>query len=72
MADLQQARAAKSRLRSELTGHDGVRGVGLAAAEDGYCLQVNVARPADGADLPGDVDGVRVRVRVVGPVRARS
>lgn len=70
MADLDQARAAKARLRSALAGHAGIQGVGLARTEDGYCLQVNLTRTEDD-DLPGTVDGVPVRVRVVGAVRAR-
>ena len=71
MADLQQARAAKTRLRTALSGHAGVQAVGLARVRDGYCLQVNVARAEDD-DIPGSIDGVPVRVRIVGAVHARG
>lgn len=70
MADLEQARAAKSRVRAALAGHDGIEGIGLAPEGGGYCVQVNVLRVAAGSDVPADVDGVPVHVRVVGPVRA--
>ena len=69
MADLEQARAAKERLRMTLKGRSDVRGIGIAPADDGYQLQVNMSRDP-GSDLPGAVDGVHVRVRVVGAIRA--
>ena len=71
MADLEQARAAKERLRMTLKGRPDVRGIGIARAADGYQLQVNVSRDS-GADLPGAVDGVDVRVRVVGAITASA
>ena len=70
MADLQQARAAKALLRTALSGHAGVQTVGLARLRDGYCVQVNLAHAEDD-DIPGTVDGVPVRVRVVGAVHPR-
>jgi len=71
MADLAQARAAKERLRSTLQGRSDVRGIGIARSSNGYQLQVNMSRDP-GSDLPGAVDGVDVRVRVVGAVRASA
>lgn len=71
MADLEQARAAKEHLRMRLKGRSDVRGIGIARASDGYQLQVNVSR-GPGPDLPGAVDGVDVRVRVVGAIRASA
>jgi len=71
MADLEQARAAKERLRMTLKGRSDVRGIGISRADDGYQLQVNVSR-SPGPDLPGAVDGVDVRVRVVGAIRASA
>lgn len=71
MADLEQARAAKERLRMTLKGRSDVRGIGIARAADGYQLQVNLSRDS-GSDLPGAVDGVDVRVRVVGSIRASA
>jgi hypothetical protein len=74
MADLEQARAAKERLRTTLQGRSDVRGIGIARAADGYQLQVNVAREhgTEHSDLPGAVDGVDVRVRVVGAIHASA
>jgi hypothetical protein len=66
MADLEQARAAKAHLARDLTGHDGIRGIGLTRVPEGYAVCVDVAERQE--DLPGAVDGVPVRVRVVGPV----
>ena len=71
MADLEQARAAKERLRMTLKGRSDVRGIGIARSGDGYQLQVNVSTSTV-SDLPGDVDGVDVHVRVVGAIRASA
>ncbi len=70
MADLDQARAAKARLRSHLAGHDGIRGVGISRGSDGYHVRVNLQRESDRKDVPGHVDGVPVDVRVSGPLQA--
>ncbi|EYR62790.1 hypothetical protein N866_05280 [Actinotalea ferrariae CF5-4] len=67
MADLEQARAAKARLRSELVGHHGICGIGLVRVRQGYAVRVSLAS-ADDDDLPTDVDGVPVRVAVVGAI----
>ncbi|NMR20040.1 hypothetical protein [Cellulomonas fimi] len=72
MADLDAARAAKSRLHSRLAGRDGITGIGLARDLDGYRLQVNVRGEADRKAVPERVDGVEVTVRVTGPVRAQA
>lgn len=70
MADLDEARTAKSHLRTALAGRRGVRGIGLQPDGDGYLLRVNVEHPADGAGVPTRVDGVPVELRVVGALRA--
>lgn len=71
MADIEQARAAKERLRVSLQGRSDVRGIGIARANGGYEIRVNVSR--DGRhDLPGVIDGVDVHVRVVGAVHASA
>lgn len=70
MAELGKARAAKARLRSDLAGRDGVCGVGLSRGADGYHLQVNLERGTGREDVPRQVDGVPVDVRVSGPVQA--
>jgi hypothetical protein len=70
MADLDQARAAKARLRSHLAGHDGIRGVGISRGADGYQVQVNLQRESDREEVPRQVDGVPVHVRVSGRIQA--
>lgn len=72
MADLEQARAAKERLRAALAGRPGVRGIGVAPDGDGYQVQVNVTSRTTSAVVPPAVDGVTVRVRVVGAVTASA
>ena len=70
MADLEKARAAKARLRTDLAGRAGVCGVGISRGEEGYRVRVNLQREADRADVPGQVDGVPVDVRVSGSIQA--
>ena len=72
VVDIDRARSAKQHLRRDLDGRSGVRGIGLARGEDGYRLQVSVASAADAAAVPAAVDGVAVRVRVVGAVHAQA
>ncbi|WP_265520142.1 hypothetical protein [Oerskovia flava] len=76
MASLEQARAAKRELVDMLGGRDGVSGVGVARVPhepdpvDDWVVQVNVASSAACDDLPDEIDGVGVRIRVVGVIRA--
>lgn len=74
---IEQARAAKAELRTELSGRHDVRGIGIRRGPDGFELQVNlVAEPAPtsaaGAPsaVPTSVRGIGVHVQVVGQVRA--
>ncbi|CAM3562188.1 hypothetical protein OCAE111667_15460 [Occultella aeris] len=69
MSDLAEARAAKERLAAELGDRVGVIGVGLERVPDGYCVRVNVRDEATGEQVPATVDGVEVRVAVVGTIR---
>jgi hypothetical protein len=47
-----------------------VVGVGITRADHGYAVKVNLqAPPPEGTTLPDVVDGVPVRVEVVGAVR---
>jgi hypothetical protein len=70
MADLDQARAAKARLRSQLAGRDGIRGVGISRGLDGYEVQVNLLKESDGEHVPPQVDGVPVHTHVSGHIQA--
>lgn len=75
MTDRDAARAAKTQVRRLVQGHSSVNGVGLRRdAEAGWVVKVNLTGEDDGLrrTLPPRVDGVRVDVAVVGPVRATS
>jgi S1-C subfamily serine protease len=69
VATLDQARAAKARVMELLEGSPELRGVGIARAQGGFCVKVNLVR-SPSAPLPADVDGVPVVVEVVGDIRA--
>jgi hypothetical protein len=69
-ATLGQARAAKAALAERLAGHPAVNGVGVAREGDAHVVRVNLREPAD--DLPSEVDGVAVQVRVVGRIVKRG
>lgn len=67
---LEQARAAKSRVLDLFARLVPVVGVGVTRVDGGYGVKVNLqAQPPSGVTLPGDVDGVPVRVEVVGTIR---
>jgi len=67
---LDEARAAKPRALAVFKSLATVVGVGITRVENGYGLKVNLlaAPPAD-ALLPTEVDGVPVRLEVVGRIR---
>jgi hypothetical protein len=69
VSDRTAARAARSTLATRLAAEPGVVGIGLARREQGYVVKVDLADPAAGANVPRDVDGVRVVTEVVGVVR---
>ena len=69
---LDEARAAKAKILG-VFGHDpSVIGVGITRIGEGYGVKLNLELPpAPDANLPKDVDGVPVRVEVVGTIRKR-
>ncbi len=69
---LDQARAAKAKLRRALGMFVDVVGVGIAKREGEYVLKVNVGRMPEGQTLPSEVDGVPVLFEVVGAIRSGS
>ncbi len=69
---LDQARAAKPRVRDLLRGVPQLTGVGITRVGDGYAVKVNLSAPPNAElDLPGEIDGVPIRVEVVGRVTKR-
>jgi hypothetical protein len=67
---LREARAAKAKALEVFTPKAKVVGVGVTRVDEGYGVKVNLEAPSD-HDLPAEVDGVPVKVEVVGPVRKR-
>lgn len=62
--------AAKPRALDEFRRMASVVGVGITRIGDGYGVKVNLeTSPAADVDLPDKIDGVPVRVEVVGKIR---
>ena len=68
---LDQARAAKAKALTLFSALAPVIGVGLTRIGEGYGLKVNLERKPT-APLPADVDGVPIRVEVVGRISKRQ
>jgi hypothetical protein len=66
---LEQARAAKEPARAAVSRLATVVGVGVTRVGNGYGVKVNLESVPAGAVLPTSVDGVPVRVEVVGTIR---
>jgi hypothetical protein len=68
---LEEARAAKTRALEVFRRLAPVVGVGITTIDDGYGVRVNLREaPATGVELPEQIDGVPVQVRIVGQVSA--
>jgi hypothetical protein len=69
---LERARAAKARALEVFSRLGEVVGIGLTRIGDVYGLKVNLgSAPKERSALPSEVDGVPVKVEVVGPIRKR-
>jgi hypothetical protein len=69
---LEQARAAKAAARRHFENLGTVVGVGVTRIEGDYAVKVNLSEPpAEGTELPEEIDGVPVRIEVVGTIRKR-
>jgi hypothetical protein len=69
---LEQVRAAKGAAAEAFGRLADVVGVGITRIDAGYALKVNLrAEPPAGVRLPREIDGVPVRVEVVGEIRKR-
>ena len=69
---LEEARQAKARARAVFAPLGAVVGIGITRIGDGYGLKVNLrSNPPADTLLPAEVDGVPVRVEVVGQPRAQ-
>ena len=69
---LDQARAAKERAKAIFEGNDSVVGIDITRIGEVYGVKVNLdAPPITYAEFPEAIDGVPVRIDVVGPNRPR-
>lgn len=72
LATRDQARAAKGAALRCFQKFGEVVGVGVTRLNDGYAVKVNLAEPvAPGVELPAVIEGVPVRVEVVGVIKPR-
>jgi hypothetical protein len=71
-ATLSQARAAKAKVAELMKGSDAVNGVGIARQGAGYAVKLNLVRPVKTDAVPSRVDGVPVKVEVVGQIEKRT
>jgi hypothetical protein len=70
---LERARAAKAAVLRCYEALGTVVGVGVTRAGDDYAVKVNLREPPPPhVELPAVVDGVPVRVEVVGTIRKRE
>jgi hypothetical protein len=74
MATIEEARNAKVNLRRRLDKVAGIRGVGIARLDGGWCVQVNVLIGSDPSALhiPTQMGRVPVCTRYVGPAKAHA
>lgn len=71
-ADIDQARAAKERAKTLFAGKVSVVGLGIARLDGGFGVKINLSEPPPaGIKLPETIDGVPVRVEVVGEISKR-
>ncbi len=69
---LDEARAAKERAKAIFANNTSVVGIGITRVGDGYGVKVNLDAPlAANAEFPETIDGVPIRMEVVGPIRPR-
>ena len=69
---LDEARAAKERAKAIFAGKTSVVGIGITRVGDRFGVKVNLdAPPATDAEFPDTIDGVPIRMKVVGPIRKR-
>jgi len=64
-ATLEQARAAKAKLRARLAGLPELRGIGIAFLPEGCGVKVMLERLPDALVIPEEVDGVPVVVEII-------
>jgi hypothetical protein len=70
---LDRVRAAKAHAHAVFSELADVVGIGITKINSEYGLKINLGSPpVKPAELPTEVDGVKVRVEVVGPIRKQG
>jgi hypothetical protein len=70
---LPKVRAAQRKVIAQLAHVKEVNGVGITRVGDSFGLKVNLtAQPKRRVQLPQAIDGIPVRVEVVGQIKARG
>ena len=70
---IEQARKVKSKASEAAWAQASVVGVGLTKVGGSYAVKVNLREPVPkSAQLPSQIDGVRVLYEVVGPISRRG
>jgi hypothetical protein len=70
---LAKAREAKEKAREIFARFGPVNGIGLARRGDGYAVKVSFAvEPRDRAQMPQEIGGVPIIVRVLGPLHKQA
>ncbi len=70
---LEMARAAKEEAHGVLARLAAVAGVGITRVGSGYGLKINLAKEPDKNQmLPAEVQGVPVRIEVVGAIKKQA
>jgi hypothetical protein len=69
---LQRARAAKARAKQRFSRYGNVSGIGVTRIAGVYGIKVNLACAPTTEKLPTEIDGVPVKVEVVGRIRKRA
>ncbi len=68
-ATLEEARAAKKRVREALADRPEVTGIGITRHGDGYAVKVDLAKACPA--VPPEMGGVPVHAEIVGRIRKR-
>ena len=68
-ATLDEARAAKEKLRAMLADRPEVTGIGITRHGGGYAVKVDLSQACDA--VPPEIAGVAVRAEVVGRIQKR-
>ncbi len=72
LSPLDRARAAKARAHAVFSKLGNVVGVGITTIGSEFGLKINLASAPKSRKLPTEVDGVPVRVEIVGRIRKQA